>query len=115
MTTVGVIIVVTLMIGVLAYDLYIRYVASAERLTAKVLSKRDPGPIGRKVFMVTVQTANKKVECETSRAAWMMAKPGEFAQITISWRHRFVQRVEPILGLKPEEKMRLERSLNHEE
>lgn len=103
MPTVGAIILMALMLGVLAYDLYVRYFASTERQTAKIVSKRDPGIPGRKVYLVTVRTANKTLECGISKTAWMKAKPGEFAQITVSWKHRFVQRLEPLL-LKPEEK-----------
>lgn len=113
MPTVRAIIIIALMIGGLAYDLYVRYLAVSERVIAKITAKRDPGPIGRKVFMVTVKTAKGTVECETSQAAWTVAKPGEFAQITVSWRYRFVQRLEPLSGLKPEEKIRIKRTLEH--
>lgn len=115
MPTTGAIILMALVLGVLTYGLYVRYFASAERLTAKIVSKRDPGITGRKAFLVTVKAANKTVECGISKTAWMKAKPGAFAQITVSWKHRYVQRLEPLLGLKPEEKMRLEQTLENRE
>lgn len=107
----GAIITVGLVVTFILLDLYLRHFAPSETVIAKIISKRDQGTVGRKAFLVTLRTPKKQVECVTTKANWDKARSGEFANVTVAWKHRFIQRFEP-LRLKPEEKIRLQKTLD---
>lgn len=114
MPSVGLVTLLVLVIGTVVLDLFPRYLAPAETLTVKIVDKRAPGFPTRKTFLITVRTPAATLECGIAKAGWDRTKPGEFARVTIAWRQRFIQRLEPLAGLRPEEKIRLEKMLENE-